>query len=144
MKVELTYWIYMNKIINLNKIGERESNLHSKRCSYGSRTRYYRPNKSANILKLNYDKHHSHFWKLAWAKKHMLNLLSNGHFRAETYLISSNGFQTTLNHQSAIFHQRDSRWAQPSYETQLPSKKYSRELPNNSQPCSIWNLSNIK
>ena len=66
------------------------------------------------------------------------------HIRTLNSHTSSNGFQTTSNHYSVIFHQRELRWTQPSLETQLPSEKCSRELPNNSQPFSIWNLFNSK
>ena len=48
-------------------------------------------------------------------------------FKTRTLLTSLNGFQTTLNHQFVIFHQRDSRCQLHSSETPLPSKKCLRE-----------------
>ena len=49
---------------------------------------------------------------------------------------SLNGSPTTSNQLFAISHQKDLKWLLPSLETQLPSKKCSRELPNNSLSCS--------
>ena len=43
-------------------------------------------------------------------KRHMLFRPMEEHIRTLNNHTSSNGFQTTLNHQSAIFHQRDLRW----------------------------------
>ena len=63
--------------------------------------------------------------------------------KTRTHLTSLNGSPTTLNHPSVIFHQRDWRWPWPSSETQLPSKRCSRELLNNSQLCLEEKLSYI-
>jgi len=63
--------------------------------------------------------------------------------KTRTHHISFNGFQIILNHPFAIFHQRDLKWPLPSLETQLPSKKCSRESLNNSLLCSEERLSSI-
>merc|ERR1712167_519031 len=56
---------------------------------------------------------------------------------------SLNGFQTTSNPVFAISHQRVLRWLLPSLVTPPPSKKCSRELVNNSHPCSEERPSSI-
>merc|ERR1711976_604741 len=56
--------------------------------------------------------------------------------KTRTLHTSLNGFQTISNHQSVISHQRDLRCQSLSSETPPPSKRCSRELPNNSQLCS--------
>merc|ERR1719183_2519188 len=63
--------------------------------------------------------------------------------RTRTPLTSLNGFQTTSNPLFAISHQRDSRWLLPSSVTPPPSKRCSRELVNNSHPCSEERPSSI-
>ena len=63
--------------------------------------------------------------------------------KTRTLHISFNGFLTILSHPFAIFHQRDWRWLSLSLETQLPFKRCSRELLNNSQLCSEEKLSCI-
>jgi len=63
--------------------------------------------------------------------------------KIKTHPISLNGFPTTSNHPSVISHPRDSRWLSPSSETQLPSKKCSKEWLNNSLLCSEERLSSI-
>ena len=61
--------------------------------------------------------------------------------KTRTLLTSSNGSPTTLNHPFAIFPPRDWRWPSPSLETQLRSKKCSRECLSNSLLCSEEKLS---
>merc|ERR1711943_102305 len=56
--------------------------------------------------------------------------------QTRTPLTSLSGSPTTSSPPSAISHQRDSRCLLPSSETPPPSKKCSRELENNSPPCS--------
>merc|ERR1712113_294264 len=56
--------------------------------------------------------------------------------RTRTPPTSSSGFQTTSSPPFAISHQRDSRWPLLSSETPPPSRRCSRELENNSPPCS--------
>merc|ERR1711981_466895 len=63
--------------------------------------------------------------------------------KTRTPHISLNGFQTTSNPLFAISHQRVLRWPLHSLVTQLPSKKCSRELVNNSHPCSEERHSSI-
>merc|ERR1712199_94571 len=63
--------------------------------------------------------------------------------KTRTPLTSLNGFQTTSNPPFAISHQRDSRWLLPSSVTPPPSKRCSRELVNNSPPCSEERPSSI-
>ena len=63
--------------------------------------------------------------------------------KTRTHLTLCNGSPTTSSHPSVISHQRDWRWLSPSSETQLPSKRCSRELLNNSQLCLEEKLSSI-
>merc|ERR1711934_298863 len=63
--------------------------------------------------------------------------------QTRTLLTSLNGSQTTSNPLFAISHQRDLRWLLPSLVTPPPSKRCSRELVNNSHPCSEERPSSI-
>jgi len=57
-------------------------------------------------------------------------------FKTKTVLTSLSGSPTTSNPQSVIFLLKDWKWPSLSSETQLPSKKCSKELLNNSPLCS--------
>merc|ERR1712080_424799 len=63
--------------------------------------------------------------------------------KTRTPLTSLNGFQTTSNPPSVISHQRVSRCPLPSLVTPPPSKRCSRESPNNSLLCSEERLFSI-
>merc|ERR1711935_325513 len=64
-------------------------------------------------------------------------------YRTRTLLTSLSGSQTTSNLLFVISHQRVSRWPSLSSETPPPSKRCSRELENNSLPCSEERPSSI-
>ena len=64
-------------------------------------------------------------------------------FKTKTLHISLNGFQTTSNPPSVIFHQKVLKCLLLSLVTPLLSKKCSRESLNNSLLCSEEKLSSI-
>ena len=64
-------------------------------------------------------------------------------FKTRTLLTSLNGSPTILSHPFVISLPRAWRWQSPSLETQLLSRKCSRELLSNSLPCSEEKLSCI-
>jgi len=76
-----------------------------------------------------------------WAPKKLMNKCSTS--RTRTPLTSLSGFPTTSSHLSVISHPRVSRWPSHSLETQLLSKKCSRELESNSLLCSEEKPSSI-